>query len=305
MSELIIKLKGEVTDTNFDEWKNDLIAKLGRINTELSTDDDFANAESDVRAIKAGEKSLKDAKATALEQAAEIQKLFDAIDTVSSEARDARLALERQIKKRKAEIKDDIVDAGVEAVKGYLQKQSEALQSLRHSWLERSAFEDEIKGKRTTSSMQKAVLGLAEKIKTEISDREASINDNQKVIDNIDEQYSAVFQDEQSLLLMESDALKSTIEERIEYFETEKKKQPVEAAAEEQSQESNEENATEPEDTEPEDTKSEEEAYIHPADQSHVISIEVFAEIDDAQTLFDEIDDQYSSREIVGEIKLS
>lgn len=300
MSELIIKLKGEITDTNFDEWKNDLIAKLGKVNTELSTDDDFANAESDVKAIKAGEKSLKDAKATALEQAAEIQKLFDAIDTVSSEARDARLALERQIKKRKAEIKDEVVDAGLEAVKGYLQKQSEALQSLRHSWLERSAFEDEIKGKRTTSSMQKAVLGLSEKIKTEISDREASINDNQKVIDNIDEQYSAVFQDEQSLLLMESHALKSTIEERIEYFEAEKKKQPVEAAAEEKPLESNEGNAAEPEETE-----SEEEAHIHPADQSHVISIEVFAEIDDAQTLFDEIDDQYSSREIVGEIKLS
>lgn len=298
MSELIIKLKGEVTDTNFDEWKNDLIAKLGKVNTELTTDDDFANAESDVKAIKAGEKSLKDAKASALEQADEIQKLFAAIDEVSGEARTARLALEKQIRTRKDEIKDEIVDTGVEAVRDYLQEQSETLQSVRHSWFEKSAFEDAIKGKRTASSMQKAVTGLVVKIKGEMADRETIISENQKVIDGIDKQYSAVFQDEQSLLLMDSDALQSTIDERIAYFEEEKKKQPAEVATEpsEEPPEEAEEQASEAE---------EEDTPIHPADQSHVISIEVFAEVDAAQELFDEIDDRYSNREIVGEIKLS
>ena len=116
MSELIIKLTGEITDTNFDEWKNDLLARLKKVNTELTTDDDFANAEADVKTIKAGEKSLKDAKTSALEQAKEIQKLFAAIDEVSAEAREARLALERQIKKRKAEIKVEIIDSGIDAV---------------------------------------------------------------------------------------------------------------------------------------------------------------------------------------------
>lgn len=52
MSELIIKLTGEVTDTNFSEWKNDLLARLEKVNTELATDDDFANAEADVKIIK-------------------------------------------------------------------------------------------------------------------------------------------------------------------------------------------------------------------------------------------------------------
>ena len=35
MSELIIKLNGEVTNTNFDEWKNDLLTKLKQVNTCL------------------------------------------------------------------------------------------------------------------------------------------------------------------------------------------------------------------------------------------------------------------------------
>ena len=302
MSELIIRLKGEITDTNFDEWKNDLLAKLKTVNTELAGDDDFANAESDVKTIKAGEVALKNAKASALDQASEIQKLFAAIDEVSSEARDARLSLERQIKKRKAEIKDEIVDAGLDAIKAYLEEQSTELQSVKNSWLDRSAFEDEIKGKRTTASMQKAVTGLQVNIKNEIAQREESINANRQVLDKIDDGYSAVFQDKESLLLMDEENLQTTIDERIQYFEAEKKKQN-EAAAEvpEETVQVDEQADEEVEEQAPQAA----EASIHPADESHVISIEVFAQIDAAQEFFDEIDDRYSNREIVGEIRLS
>ena len=298
MSELIIKLTGEITDTNFDEWKNDLLARLKKVNTELTTDDDFANAEADVKTIKAGEKSLKDAKTSALEQAKEIQKLFAAIDEVSAEAREARLALERQIKKRKAEIKVEIIDSGIDAVNEYLQQQSPALQSLRHSWADASAFEEAIKGKRTSDSMQKAVAKLVVKTKGEIADREEQIKTNTVKLEKIDDEYSAVFQDRDSLALMDSTQLDSTIAERIEYFEAEKKKQADAAPAVT-------ETATIVEEPETEQPQSEEDAPVHPADESHVISIEVFAQIDAAQELFDEIDDRYSNREIIGEIKLS
>ncbi len=302
MSDLIIKLKGEITDTNFDEWKNDLLARLKNVNTELASDDDFANAESDVKIIKAGEVALKNAKASALEQADEIQKLFAAIDEVSSEAREARLALERQIKKRKAEIKDEIVESGLDAVKAYIEEQSTELQSVKNSWLDRSAFEEEIKGKRTTTSMQKAVTGLQVKIKNEIAQREESINANRTVLEKINDDYSAVFQDKESLLLMDDESLQATIAERIEYFEAEKKKQS-EAATQEpvepvQATEKDPDSAV-AEETETDDTP------IHPSDESHVISIEVFAQVDAAQEFFDEIDDRYSNREIVGEIRLS
>ena len=302
MSDLIIKLKGEITDTNFDEWKNDLLARLKKVNTELASDDDFANAESDVKNIKAGEVTLKNAKASALEQADEIQKLFAAIDEVSSEAREARLALERQIKKRKAEIKDEIVESGLDAVKAYIEEQSTELQSVKNSWLDRSAFEEEIKGKRTTTSMQKAVTGLQVKIKNEIAQREESINANRTVLEKINDDYSAVFQDKESLLLMDDESLQATIAERIEYFEAEKKKQS-EAATQEpvepvQATEKDPDSAV-AEETETDDTP------IHPSDESHVISIEVFVQVDAAQEFFDEIDDRYSNREIVGEIRLS
>ncbi len=299
MNELIIKLKGEVTDTNFDEWKNELIARVKNVNTDLVKDEDFANAEDDVKAIKAGEKSLKAAKASALEQADEIQKLFAAIDEVSEEARQARLSLERQIKKRKLEIKEEIIDSGYEAIETYLSEQSEALQSLNHSWLDRDSIEEATKGKRTSTSMQKAVTTLMVKIKGEIADREEQIKENQQTLKQIDKSYSAVFQDDDTLVLLDADELTATIDERIEFFEAEKKKRAPEPVAEVAVTEAETQSDEEPE------ANEEDDSAIHPADESHVISIEVFAQVDAAQELFDEIDDRYSNREIVGEIKLS
>ena len=97
---------------------------------------------------------------------------------------------------------------------------------------------------------------------------------------------------------MDAAQLDSTIEERIDYFEAEQKKQ-TEVASEPKA----EPIMAEEEDSE--EQQSEPDEPIHPADESHVISIEVFAQLDIAQALFDEIDDRFSSREIIGEIKLS
>lgn len=302
MSELVINLKGEITDTNFDEWKSNLLKQLKGVNTELASDDDFANAEIDVKTIKNGEKTLKQAKASALEQANEIQTLFAAIDEVSEEARQARLKLEKQIKIRKAEIKDQIEDTGFASIKDYLEEQSETLQSTNHNWLDRSAFDDATKGKRTTASMTKSVAQLVSKIKDEIAASSDAIAQNEQLVNDIDQKYSALFQDKNTLLTLPGDELQETIKERIEFFEAESKKQQAATVEPPATVEKPAEVEAEADATNFAANSTE---TIHPADESHVISIEVFSPIDSAQELYDEIDNRYSNREIVGEIKLS
>lgn len=95
MNEIVIKLTGEIENTNFDEWKKDLITQIQSTKKELITDDDFVIASKQVKSFKLAEKSLVEAKQSAIEQASDIQKLFGAIDEISVEARDARLSLER------------------------------------------------------------------------------------------------------------------------------------------------------------------------------------------------------------------
>ena len=109
MNQLFIKLTGTVNSSNFDEWKMELIAQIQAVNIELVTDNDFVIASEQVKSFKSAEKSLKEAKQSAIDQAVEIQQLFSAIDEISEEARQARLSLERQIKARKIEIKQNYI----------------------------------------------------------------------------------------------------------------------------------------------------------------------------------------------------
>ena len=100
MKQLFIKLTGTVNSSNFDVWKKELITQIQAVNIELVTDNDFITASKQVKSFKSAEKSLKQAKQSAINQAEEIQQLFSSIDEVTEEARQARLSLECQIKAR-------------------------------------------------------------------------------------------------------------------------------------------------------------------------------------------------------------
>ncbi|MDA3834351.1 MAG: hypothetical protein PF495_13280 [Spirochaetales bacterium] len=43
--ELIVRLTGAVQESNFKEYKDEMLAVIGGINTDLQTDEDFAISE--------------------------------------------------------------------------------------------------------------------------------------------------------------------------------------------------------------------------------------------------------------------
>ena len=115
MTDLTITLTGEVRESNFDEWKDDLVGRIRAVDVDLAADDDFAAANDSIRQFRDAEQTLKAAKQAALEQAADINRLFDAVDAVAEETRQARLALERKIRARREEMKRQALQAHVDA----------------------------------------------------------------------------------------------------------------------------------------------------------------------------------------------
>lgn len=311
MNALQIKLTGEVTDTNFEEWKTELLAQIAASKRELKTDDDFAIAESDVKSFKSGEKTLKAAKQSALEQAAAIQKLFAAIDEVTEEARQARLSLERQIKSRKEEIRDEIVDDGMRNIEACLAKQNSTFQKVnRETFMRRDALEDFTKGKRSGSGMQKAINEAVDGVKEKIKAHAELISNNEKTVEQVDSQYTALFQDKNTLLGQSAEELGKTIKERIAFFEEEQEKQKAaELAAKKSaddnadtsSTDNNEDDVDEEDEIEPEEEEEESTADL---EQRHTISIEIFADASRANEFLDELEGRYSHREMIGEIRL-
>ncbi len=301
MNELQISLTGKITDTNFEEWKADLLKQISGSRRELATDDDFALAETDVKTLKAGEKSLKLAKQSALEQAAEINKLFDAIDEVSEEARQARLSLEKQIKKRKEEIRDEIVDSGMQVIEDFIAQQSKTFASVNtQTFMRRAELEEFTKGKRNTSSMQKAIDEAVAGVKHKVQAKAATIGSNETRLQAIDAKHRSLFQDHNALLDLETSELQTTIKDRIEYYQTEQEK-----LAKEKPQPKDE--PAEPVAVEPEPEVAAE-APVSAATSvagRFTISIEIFADEADATEFLDELEGRFSNREMVGEIRLS
>lgn len=232
MNQLFIKLTGTVNSSNFDEWKKELIAQIQAVNVELVTDNDFVTASGQVKSFKAAEKSLKEAKQSAIDQAEEIQQLFFAIDEITKEARQARLALERQIKARKLEIKQGYIQSGIDEIHGYIDEQIDELKNCDLSrFLDRGRFESAVSGKAGISGLKKGIDQVCTVIKREISEKVVVIYNNKIKINALLEDHKLLFQDWKSLVGSSESELDSEIDKRIARYESEMAKREVERLA--------------------------------------------------------------------------
>lgn len=145
---LTIETRGEVIASNVDEFRVLVRGALANINRELRTDEEFGQAELDVKALKSAEDAVKAAKEKALADAEQLNALFRALDETGEEIRAPRLELEKLIAKRKEEVKTELVTEAL----GKL----DCAPRLRAGTFGRS-LQDAIKGKRTLDSMRKAL----------------------------------------------------------------------------------------------------------------------------------------------------
>lgn len=229
MNKLVISLTGNITDTNFEEWKKDLLVQIEGIQKELKSDGDFALATDQAKSLKQAETALKQAKESAIEQASEIQRLFGALDEVSAAARKARLFLEGQIKARKQEIKDEIVLSGIRKVRSLIDEQNDDFRLLDlREFTDRGMFEEAIKGKRGIEGMDAAVGLLVDRLRAEITGRAGAVDERARKLAAIDPLHLPLFQDRAALLGLSDEELDATIAERIEVF---KQQQAALAAA--------------------------------------------------------------------------
>jgi hypothetical protein len=145
---LTIETRGEVIASNVDEFREMIRAGLTNINRVLKTDEEFGQAELDVKALKGAEDLVKSAKEKALADAEQLNALFRALDETGEEIRSPRLELEKLIAARKEEVKAELITE-------YMGKLDCAAR-LRFPTFGRSVG-DAVKGKRTLDSMRKAL----------------------------------------------------------------------------------------------------------------------------------------------------
>lgn len=155
---LVVRTRGEVLESNLSAYKAAASQYIANIKTELQTDEDFANAEENVKFCDKAEKDLEAAKSATIAQASSIDEVMRTIDFIQAELRSKRLSLEKLVKHRKEAIKKEIIDAGIEALKNHISSIEAEISPMRMPLAFASAdFYGAAKNKRTLSSLQNAV----------------------------------------------------------------------------------------------------------------------------------------------------
>ncbi|MBK5373544.1 Heme peroxidase [Pseudomonas sp. TH43] len=217
---LRIEVTGMVTASNLEQFKAHSLAVFGSINTELETDQHFADAEKAVKWCGDVEERLEAAKQHALSQTESIDALFRTIDEISAEARAKRLMLDKLVKARKLSIREDIVMDAAKALQIHIGQINASLGGKARMPAVPADFAGAIKGKKTISSLRDSADSELARAKIAASQVGDSIRSNLATLDELATDYMFLFSDVQQLVMKANDDLVALIKVRISEHQT-------------------------------------------------------------------------------------
>lgn len=216
---LRIEVTGMVTASNLEQFKAHSLAVIGAINTDLQTDQHFADAEKTVKWCTEVEGSLAAAKQHALSQTESIDILFRTIEDISEEVRRKRLELNKLVTARKVAIRDEIVIGAAKALQDHLDKINATFGGKVRIPAIKADFAGAIKGKKTISSLRDAADSELARAKIEASQIGDGIRANLESLRSLAKDHTFLFNDAQQLVLKDNEDLVSVIKVRISEHE--------------------------------------------------------------------------------------
>ena len=219
---LHIEVTGMVTASNLKEVEEKAVAVFENINTDLSTDTDFANATETVKWCDGVEKQLEAAKQHALSQTASIEQLFRTIDSIQLASKTTRLKLKKLVDTRKKEVRENISLKASGAFVAYVNDINDRLGSVTipHISLDVATA---MKGKKSISSLQDAADTALANAKIEATEWSNKVTDNLAIISDLGGKHDFLFPDKSQLVLKDSADVTELVKSRIITHEAEEK----------------------------------------------------------------------------------
>ncbi|HEJ3062534.1 TPA: YqaJ viral recombinase family protein [Pseudomonas aeruginosa] len=211
---LHIEVTGMVKASNLADFKTNAMSVLSSINTELTTDQHFADADKTVKWCKDVEERLEAAKQHALSQTASIEELFRTLDEIAEETRNKRLELNRLVTARKDAIRLEIKTKAEQALRQHITTINQRLGKVQLPVIA-ADFAAAIKGKKTVTSLQDAADNELARAKIEADTWAAHIEQNLASLRELAANHAFLFSDAQQLVLKANDDLVLLINARI------------------------------------------------------------------------------------------
>ena len=153
---LVVQTEGKVVSSNLMAYQKAAEKFLSTIKTDLQDDQDFADAEYNVKFCGEAEAKLEHAKGAALAQTSTIDEVMRTVDHIKAQFRSKRLELEKLVKTRKEQIKETILNDGRRAYADHVATLETEIAPIRLQ-LVAPDFAGAMKAKRTLASLHDAV----------------------------------------------------------------------------------------------------------------------------------------------------
>ncbi|ELI8099904.1 YqaJ viral recombinase family protein [Yersinia enterocolitica] len=211
---LLVEIEGAVKESNLTVYQNQALAFIQSINTNLVTDQDFADAEETVKFCEKAEKELDLIKQQALSKTEQIDLLFRTIDTLRDEMRNKRLDLSKLVKLRKEAIRLEILNKAKTALAEHITNINKQLAMVTLPAIP-ADFATAIKGKKTLTSLQSAANDELARAKIAANQLGEKYQANLALFTDIEPAYKTLFADINQIIALEHEHLALMIEQRI------------------------------------------------------------------------------------------
>lgn len=225
-----VQVSGElVIHSNLNTFGDQLRAFVEKLNMQPTDDQGFADADAAVKTLKKAEEALNAVEAQAISQTGSMDELRSALEQYRTIARNHRLALEKMVKTRKDQIREEIVFEGKQALNAYVAELEKELHPARLQKIT-ADFAGAIKGKRTLSSLREAVAQTLTNAKIELNEAARLLRENLAMYRTQAAGFEFLFSDLTVIIHKPAEDLQLLIKTRIEAHEATAKRNAEEAA---------------------------------------------------------------------------
>ncbi|WP_236170493.1 YqaJ viral recombinase family protein [Pseudomonas parakoreensis] len=211
---LRIELTGMVTASNLKVFEESALAVIDSVKTELTTDQDFADAKKAVKWCGDVEEAVATAKKQALSQTQTIDDLFSSLDRISAHARETRLKVDKLVKAQELLVKTNIKQKAEQSLTDHVAAINKTLGRVTLPAVP-ADFAGAMKNKRTIASLQDAVDTELARAKIAASQSADAIRLNLTSLAELAPDHAFLFNDIQQLVLKANDDLVALIKVRI------------------------------------------------------------------------------------------
>lgn len=221
------ELNGLELTSNLAEYREKAEQLVEDSQRELKTDQDFANAEERIKAFKTAEDKIKLVQEQVIGEIKSVDQFTRELGEIGELIRQARLASDKQVKKRKEDIRAEIITAAKQALADHIAAINETLDGVTLPVID-ADFAGAMKGKKKIDSLKDAVDTVLAGAKIEANQVADTIRANLKTLDELGADHRFLFADLQQVITKPGDDFTALVKLRLSEHKAEEEKKEQE-----------------------------------------------------------------------------